>query len=1167
MNIKLKNIPKFQTGVKFSSTNANGKNWREQIFNYYRQHILDQLSPENDDYGYWLNDMQSRHAKLYSDANKSGNWQNIAYQNDLVGQYQHDYKGDKRFGTYSPGNNYKTDFNQLGIVKAQEQNRYDISGPKRTSGDYGNHDFKVDNLYSAITDDRRLLGRKGDWDETSEDYKQWQKDLNARGWETFLDNDGYYKLRRLGDPLKRLGITGHIEGLNLPINISKKEDGSRVPVGTKDGKYGFDWSKIQSVASKILNNPNLYAAGRLAGNLLANERIYDEYIKGIRPNLLQTYQTHRQVLGDEATKQAYYRRAAQGQTKAAQPFTSDADRQVAYMNEAKRVGDELRAQGDLADNQEIRRTSDESNQHQWANTQRATEVANTNLASLNKAIADKHSILAQKHAAQWSSIDNFLLGLETRNNQKIVERKAIQNQIDALEQYDWLNNNKNYQDALKAYNDYVAKNGDNFSTDIKLQELYKAVVNAKRNALKGWLNQRLISAKEGAKITYKKKDDLLYKTAKDTVDHFREMSKLLKRKRKDKQEIVKLAPHPKGSTRRYQQGGVAPFTVYKPAPLGGETTISSQGSTSSTKADKVDPKKESLDMIKKLFESVSAHGIPIDASLIYKDMNNFLAKSRLFGDELSTDDIASMYVNMMYKVNNLKFSGELYKEARKRAADNEALNEYAVDSYGNVIVQDKENKGIKSIDLSEFQENRDKYTPLTNNMLLQMRAYNPEMAFRNGDVFMDTVVANGVGITKISEYIKNLIGTLGTNEEKIEGLSKIESGKVKEGIKIIDNLINAAPDGVYKLSQLDKNQKSQVEAAFRYVMGSLPIQQKAILQLHASEVGMDLKDLLLNRLTSNTGYTHNIEIDPLTGRVSKKKEGDSEDKSSIKSNFLDQVQRDQIGIDREFSLVTKDGITKLYSLNSKYISQLPNVTEDMSLEKMLGESKIGSIMDSRLGVTFGDQVVSPNNFKDIMFDLGGGATIVTLPCKYENGHKVVNFAIKDEYDNAIKEVSKVIPIDYNNPEFIKALSNKLHEKGLDSLLKGDILDPNMLGHFLVVSAYTTDKIKFNTNSKYIEKVRNPDKDLEERLIRGLSTNDKKNDYEIDVDDKFGWFEGTWDDIYRGNVFIPLSNDPVSAQTGWGSGDNIKLEDAKKLAEQNQDFQKILKQKSSSSNIL
>jgi hypothetical protein len=38
--------------------------------------------------------MQSRHAQIYDMANKSGDWQKTAYKNDLVGQYQHDYKGD-----------------------------------------------------------------------------------------------------------------------------------------------------------------------------------------------------------------------------------------------------------------------------------------------------------------------------------------------------------------------------------------------------------------------------------------------------------------------------------------------------------------------------------------------------------------------------------------------------------------------------------------------------------------------------------------------------------------------------------------------------------------------------------------------------------------------------------------------------------------------------------------------------------------------------------------------------------------------------------------------------------------------------------------------------------------------------------------------------------------
>ena len=39
--------------------------------------------------------------------------------------------------------------------------------------------------------------------------------------------------------------------------------------------------------------PNLLEAGRLAGSLYNNGRIYDAKLKGIRPNLKQTYLTHR----------------------------------------------------------------------------------------------------------------------------------------------------------------------------------------------------------------------------------------------------------------------------------------------------------------------------------------------------------------------------------------------------------------------------------------------------------------------------------------------------------------------------------------------------------------------------------------------------------------------------------------------------------------------------------------------------------------------------------------------------------------------------------------------------------------------------------------------------------------------------------------------------------
>ena len=338
MKIRPKNMILYaDTGVKFSQNNLGGANWRQQVFNNYRQHLLDQLTKygEMQDYGQWLNEMQSRHANIYNLAGgKEGNWEDIAYKNDLVGQYQQDYRGGlgndnvyKRYGKVQINPDDRYDFNQTGI-KTNQSTRYNIANPPtRTSGDYSRtgYNYKVDNLYSAITDDRRLLGRKEDWDENSDEFKQWQKELNSRGWETYLDtNDNYYKLRRLSpkeEPINNQQQQNP-NGQQNPENQSQ----TGIITGHQEGGYGFDWNKLREGLGKVFSNPNLYATGRLAGNLINNEKIYGEALKGIKPDLRQTYNTHRQVVGDEATKQAFYKRAAQGETKAARPFTSDADR-------------------------------------------------------------------------------------------------------------------------------------------------------------------------------------------------------------------------------------------------------------------------------------------------------------------------------------------------------------------------------------------------------------------------------------------------------------------------------------------------------------------------------------------------------------------------------------------------------------------------------------------------------------------------------------------------------------------------------------------------------------------------------------------------------------------------------------------------------------------------
>ena len=1192
MNIKYK-IPIYagggQSGIRYTSTDPNG--WRNLVFSQYRQHILDQLaqSGEANDYGFWLNDMQSRHSKLYNAANATGDWRSIAYRSDDVGRYQQDYRGGigndgtyQRYGSIQLPDSYRNDFNQSGIKNAQENKRYDFFGPqKRLESDRGASNYKIDNLYSGITDDRRLLGRKGDWDENSDEFKQWQADLNARGWETYLDTDDYYKLRRLPNPEQNPGQNPQGQNpQNLQTQISTPQ--TEVPEGHKD-KYGFDWKAVGEGFQKILGNPDLYAFGRLAGNLINNERVYNEQLKGINPVLKQSYYTGRQVVGDEATKQAYYKRAAAGQTKAARPFTSDADRQMAYQMEAKRIGDELRAQGDLADNGMIRDTSNESNQHQWANTQRNTEVANYNIASINQAKSLKHNLLAQKHSAQWSSVDNFLKGIEYRKRQRLAEEQALDDQIFALnQQYELLNDERitnSYKELQALFDKHTDKNdvvdyeNDEVKAAIKKHKaLQLQLAIESYNKKKDYYRRRgLISyGKEGTKIkvTRKRKEDLLYKSAKDVVEHFQKMSKLSSDAQNRKQpKIEKLADHPKGKTRKYQQGGVAPFTIYTPVALGGETStstsssVSSDGLRSGSKGSKDNSEKETLDLIKELFKQVAGKGLPVDVNTIYKSMSNLFKRYQAFGEEMDTNDIALLYLQSMQQLNGVLHSKDVFDKAKAEATKNEALGEFAVTADGQYVVQDKDGK-IDFATLDEIKKN--KLNPITNQQLLNLRAYSPELLLGKGDYVVDNVINNGMGLNKIAERIKSLAGSIGSSDEKIEGITKVESDKIKAGLKELAE----APEGHYKITQQVKNSKSQVALALQFIENSLSPSQKAILDIHS---GGNNKALIASFLGSQVSDSQSFEIDPLTGKAAKDANGNSkESNSSIKASFNDLVQRGQIGVPREFSLITRDENTKLYSLDSRYISQLPNVDTDMSIDRMLAESEVGKILDSRLGITFGDQVINPQNLKDIMFSVGGGATVVTLPCKYENGHKVVNFAIKDQFDDAIKEASKIAPVDWTDPKFKNTLASILKEKGLDSLLTGDMqLDPNMLGQFMVVEAYSTDRVNFNKNSKYIEKVSNPDKALEERLNNALSVkgpDGKVKKYGVDINDwGLGFlFEGGWDDIYHANVFIPLNNDPISAQIG---NDTLKRDDARKLASEYQNYQKLINAKSGNSNQL
>ena len=867
--------------------------------------------------------------------------------------------------------------------------------------------------------------------------------------------------------------------------------------------------------------PELLEGIRLAGALGTNSRVLAESEKAVIPNLQQTYQTHRQVVGDEATKQAYYRRAAQGQTQAAKPFTSDADRQMAYMMEAKRVGDELRAQGDLADNQEIRRTSDESNQHQWANTQRATEVANSNITELNKAAAAKHQLRAQKYLADQTNIDQYLLGRQAKIDQKRNKDLAYQQQLQLLQDQHEIATDEKLQrlknEADEAYDAYY-KNPTNTANYNLYRTKSKAYQDYQYELQKRILSRRQF-AKSGTKIEYKDKTaKYLYKTSKDIVEHFRRMSKMTDDSRiRTLPKPIKLSSHP----RKMQMGGVAPFYIYRPYMSGMEQSMSSQVSSSGTSSSKKDNEgKDKLDMIKELFKAIQGQGLPIDVSTVYQDISKVLSKAKAFGEDLSTDDIASMYLNSMLKINNLKYSKDVFDKAKAQATANDALNEYAVTAGGALVLQNKEGE-VKLGTYQDYVNSKGKWNPITNDQLLNLRAYSPNMALFKGDELMQ-IVNNGVGMTKIAAQIKSMASTLGSNEQRIEGISEVQNKKIKAGLQILAGT-DGTPDGFYKVTQDKKDSSANVKAALTYIYSMLPNNYKTVLKMHSGSED-NSKALIASMLSSQVSDYYKEDVAPLTGKASDKDKETSMDKLGINS-----ATQLLLGMSspREFAFSIGNG----NMFNG--MARVSSITKDGN--PIGADFAYSDIYKSDLhknldldNASFGDVPINKALKDRIIID---NSTIAGIDLPYttdRNGRIIPDFQLLNRIEEADQEVLRA----GINPETDPQKVNEIYAKhnlpikyGADNRLTGNYK------RFAVVQATAIEDVFLDKSGLASNGTLSLVSDEDE--ITKYVNEIKKTTGQKDIDmDRPGLFTGD-KDVYKGSIFIPIIGDLVDAVSATG----------------------------------
>lgn len=453
-----------------SNTN-NNTTWYSNVFNPYQQYILDQLSQygTNDTYGNWINGMQDNHEKLYQAAGGvNGNFLNETYNNEseAVRNYQQAYDADQ----YSK-NHLDHGYNTRGIAQAYLAGRYkNIGFDKRNGQDSVNTKWTPDGSYSGQTDDRRILGREGDF--TDQQLTDWNNKLKAIGWEQYLDpTTKYYKLRRLQQ--------------NPQTQQSSKINGTDPTTMQKS-------HVLTDILGGLKNHlPDIAEAARVGWNNRFNNRQRDYQLQHMNPVLLQPYAFYRKIYGDYGTMSEYNRRGANTQNVANNIASNTADGSLAAATQLQGASqaNDLAIKGKLADNQMIRDTYEKALAQNKENLKIANDVANTNRQNLNNNERERAQVILATNTMNHQNWDKFWQAQD-------LKAQHSQDELDAMQKYlDYAtimnNNSRMWDPKVKEI------------TNRYRQQYLDATTDEQRQAIASKMQEELTS------LGYQKQDSLL----------------------------------------------------------------------------------------------------------------------------------------------------------------------------------------------------------------------------------------------------------------------------------------------------------------------------------------------------------------------------------------------------------------------------------------------------------------------------------------------------------------------------------------------------------------------------------------------------------------------------------------------------------------------------------
>lgn len=610
---------------------------------------------------------------------------------------------------------------------------------------------------------------------------------------------------------------------------------------------------------------------------------------------------------------------------------------------------------------------------------------------------------------------------------------------------------------------------------------------------------------------------------------------------------------------KLQQGGVAapPLVSYQPVMLSNnyqETTGTTDTKTSKEEEDLTD--KDLLKMLDKL------NGLPSDMTVLTNALQNFYIDQQ-YNPFPNTANIASRYLQALFQMKKANFNMEEYKNAFNTVSKNGGINELAVNDRGQLFCMN--NEGDFELFTVQQLKSNPNYQALTNSDLLDLRAHSPQLA-NNNEVLK--VVKNGIGIETVTKMIQDNISNLGTSTESSEGYAKMKSQQLITGLQDFINAqeqsgnYDATVDNLYKSKLLTKSQAMQSQQALAYIYRTLPENAKTLLKTKTQN-GTDSEaiELISTLINSKLDYSRefSLDLDQKADDSTNKNEKDPNNK--IEADLVMQIQAGQGGHDTVQTIDNKTGIGM--TITGTAYEQVKDTSGNhigkTSVENLINNSGLRSIINADNGIYFGDQKIDLNYLSSISYD-GKGLLRTNLPIRPDGSP---NFDLLDEYSKAQAEF---LLSSQTQEDRIKIFGNTEKYPNLTSLVTPDgDFDKSKFAPFIVVSGITTDGLIDidKKNNTFITEVKQTP-ELVQELKSSLAVGSGKNIKQPDIDE-YDWSEwlmpefiNGYDYIFKGNIFIPLNMNKSAA--ALGSNQNLNINNAQVLENEYQqrdiNFQKL-----------